>query len=84
MEWFVILGLAFAVLSVGVVGVAALALRTAAKGLAEAGREASERIRPLAEELREEQAVTQLELESLQRRRAQSAGASPRRGVRYP
>ncbi len=73
-----ILSLAFAVVSLGVVVVAVLSLRRSVKALTEAGRQASARIAPLADELRSEQAVTQLELEALQRR------GQKRPGVRYP
>jgi hypothetical protein len=78
MQSFIILSLAFAVVSVGMVVVAVVALRRSVKDLTDAGRQASERIAPLAEELQAEQAVTQLEVEALQRR------SENRSGVRYP
>lgn len=65
MAVFVILALALAVLSVAAVVVAALQVVTVGRGLAAAVGEATTQLRPLAEELAEEAAVTAAELEAL-------------------
>ncbi len=77
MEAFVLVALAFAVLSLAGVGVAAMALLRAGKALKVARLDAEKKISPLAEELAAEQAVTALELDAL--RRARTA-PSARRG----
>ena len=70
MEAFVLVALAFAVLSVAGVVVAVVSLGRAAKGLKAAQAAAEGKISPLAEELAAEQAVTALELDAIRRTRA--------------
>lgn len=83
MPWFIILSLAIAVAAAGMVAVAVVSLVRSVKALTEAARQASARLAPLTEELRSEQAVTQLELDALQRRRRE-LDRRDRPGVRYP
>jgi hypothetical protein len=64
---FVLVALALAVLALGAVVVAGVALVRAVKELSGAARAAGERVAPLTDELRAEQAVTLLEVDALQR-----------------
>jgi hypothetical protein len=78
LDVFVLVALAFAVVSLGAVAVAAVTLWRAGRSLADAGRGAGQRMGALTAELADEQAVMALELEAIGRRRA--AGAKARRG----
>lgn len=77
MDVFILVALAVAVASVGAVGVAAIGLWRAGRGLREAREVAMTRIGPLVDELAAEQAVTALELSALQRTR-QAGHTAPR------
>lgn len=70
MAVFVVLSLVLTVIALGAVGAAAISLRRGVRGLRGAVSAANDRLRPLATELREESAVTALELEALQRTRS--------------
>ncbi len=80
MDVFVIVALALAVLSLGAVGVAGVALVRTVKGLAAAAGRTMELVRPLTEELAAETAVTTLEIDALQRNIAARRDAPGRRG----
>lgn len=70
MDAFVFLALAVAVLSIGLVGVAVAQAVRVTRRLLSTMRAASERIRPLTEELEREAAVAGTEGEALERRLA--------------
>lgn len=67
---FVVLSLVLVVIALSVVGAAAISLRGGVRSLRAAVGAANDRLGPLAQELREESAVTALELEAVARTRS--------------